>query len=51
MIAEAGHFALVLALFVAIVQAVVPMIGAHRGNAVWMAMDKPSAISQVLLVA
>ena len=51
MIAEAGHFALILALFVALVQASVPMIGAHRGNAVWMAMDKPTAVSQVLLVA
>ena len=50
MIAEAGHFALTLALFVAIVQATLPMIGAHRGNALWMSMDKPSAIAQLLLV-
>jgi len=49
-IAEAGHFALTLALFVAIVQATLPMIGAHRGNALWMSMDKPSAIAQLLLV-
>jgi cytochrome c-type biogenesis protein CcmF len=49
-IAEAGHFALTLALFVAIVQSTLPMIGAHRGNALWMSMDKPSAISQFLLV-
>ncbi len=51
MIAEAGHFALALALFVAIVQATLPMIGAHRGNGVWMAMDYPSAVSQFLLIA
>jgi len=51
MIAETGHFALVLALMVALVQATVPMIGAHRGNALMMAMDKPSSYSQVLLVA
>jgi len=50
MIAEAGHFALTLALFVAIVQATLPMIGAHRGNALWMSMDKPTAIAQLLLV-
>ena len=50
MIAEAGHFALTLALFVAIVQATLPMIGAHRGNALWVSMDKPSAIAQLLLV-
>jgi len=51
LIAEAGHFALILALFVALVQATVPMIGAHRGNTLWMAMDKPAAVSQVLLIA
>jgi len=51
MIAEAGHFALILALFVAMVQAVVPMVGAQRGNETWMAMDRPTAISQVFLVA
>ena len=51
MIAEAGHFALALALFVAIVQATLPMIGAHRGNGAWMAMDRPSAIAQFLLIA
>jgi len=51
MIAEAGHFALVLALFVALMQAVVPMVGAHRGNDMWMGMDKPSAYSQFLLIS
>lgn len=51
MIAEAGHFALILALFVAMVQAVIPMYGAHRGVDKWMAMDRPTAISQVLLVS
>ena len=51
MIAEAGHFALTLALFVSIVQATIPMIGAQRGSALWMAMDRPSAISQFLLIA
>jgi cytochrome c-type biogenesis protein CcmF len=49
-IAEAGHFALTLALFVAIVQASLPMIGAHRGNALWMSLDQPSAMAQLLLV-
>ncbi|HER27147.1 MAG TPA: heme lyase CcmF/NrfE family subunit [Rhodospirillales bacterium] len=51
MIAEAGHFALILALLVAVIQATIPMIGAHRGNALWMSMDRPTAMSQVLLVA
>ena len=51
MIAEAGHYALVLALFIAVIQAVMPMIGAHRGNETWMSLDKPTAYSQVLLIA
>ena len=33
MIAELGHFALILALFVAIVQATVPLVGAARRHA------------------
>ena len=36
MIPELGHFALVLALVVAVVQGVVPMIGAWRGDIAWM---------------
>ena len=51
MIAEIGHFALVLALMVAIVQAVVPMIGAQRGDAAWMAVGRPAAMTQFLFVA
>ncbi len=51
MIAEAGHFALIMALFVAFLQAVIPMIGANRGNETWMAMDRPAAYAQLLLIA
>ena len=51
MIAELGHFALALALFVAIVQATLPLIGAHRGDAAWMALARPAALCQFLLVA
>jgi cytochrome c-type biogenesis protein CcmF len=51
MIAEFGLFALILALFVAAVQASVPLIGAARGDAVWMSLDRPSAFAQFLLVA
>jgi len=51
MIVETGHFALILAMFIAIVQASVPIVGAHNGNAVWMSFDKPSAIAQLLMVA
>ena len=50
MIAEFGHITLILAFFVAIVQAIVPMIGASRGWAGWMAVAQPAASAQFLLV-
>jgi cytochrome c-type biogenesis protein CcmF len=49
MIVELGHFALILAFMVAIFQMVVPMIGAYRGNAAWMAVADPAATTQFLL--
>ncbi len=51
MITELGHFALVLALGVALVQVVVPLIGAHKGWVGWMAVAKPLALVQFGLVA
>jgi cytochrome c-type biogenesis protein CcmF len=51
MIPELGHFALILALLVAIVQGVVPLIGAHRRDAVLMGLAKPAARAQFFLVA
>ncbi|WP_299653773.1 heme lyase CcmF/NrfE family subunit [uncultured Tateyamaria sp.] len=51
MITELGHFALVLAFLIAIVQAVVPMIGAWRRDARWMAVAEPAASAQFLLIA
>ena len=50
MIAEIGHFALILALVVAVVQGTLPMIGAAQGRASWMAVARPSAQLQLLLV-
>jgi len=51
MIAEAGHFALVLALFVAVVQAVVPLAGAPHGYRPWMEFARVAAVVQFALVA
>lgn len=51
MIIELGHYALVLALSLALVQAVVPLVGAHRGWADWMALARPLAGAQFALVA
>jgi cytochrome c-type biogenesis protein CcmF len=51
MIAELGHFALALALCVALAMAIVPLVGAARGDARWMAFARPAAGAQFLLVA
>ncbi|SOB94344.1 heme lyase CcmF/NrfE family subunit [Rhodobacter maris] len=51
MIVETGHFALILALFVALVQTTVPLVGAHKGWSGWMAVAAPAALAQFLLIA
>ncbi len=51
MIVELGHFALILACLVALVQAVVPMVGAARGWADWMRVAVPAASVQFALTA
>ena len=51
MLTELGHFALILAFAVAIVQATLPLIGAWRRDAGWMAMAEPAATTQFLLIA
>ncbi|HYZ24978.1 MAG TPA: heme lyase CcmF/NrfE family subunit [Rhodopila sp.] len=44
MITELGHFALILALFVAMVQSTVPLLGAARRHVGWMAVGRSSAL-------
>ncbi len=51
MIVELGHFALVLAFALSLVQASLPMIGARRGDARLMAVAGPAAVSGFALVA
>jgi cytochrome c-type biogenesis protein CcmF len=51
MIVELGHFALILAFGVAIVQAIVPLIGAQKRWSGWMAVAEPAATAQFLLTA
>ena len=46
MIPELGHFALILALAMALSQSVLPLIGAANGNAAWVALARPSARAQ-----
>lgn len=49
MITELGHFALILAFGVAIVQTVVPLIGAYKRWPGWMAVAEPAAGAQFAL--
>ncbi|MBI5164607.1 MAG: heme lyase CcmF/NrfE family subunit [Magnetospirillum sp.] len=51
MIAELGHFALILALAVALVQATLPMVGAARNQRQWMAVAGPASAAQFLFIA
>jgi cytochrome c-type biogenesis protein CcmF len=50
MIAELGHFSLILALCVAILLSVVPMIGSFIGTYSWMALSRPASLVLVLMV-
>ena len=50
MIAELGHFALVLALVLALFQSAVPFWGAHRDDARLIAVAPAAAVMQFLLV-
>src|SRR5712691_5804161 len=50
MIDEIGHFALVLALCIAALQSVVPLIGAARNDAGLMAWARPAALAQFLFI-
>jgi cytochrome c-type biogenesis protein CcmF len=50
-IPELGHFALILALVVALLQATVPLYGAHRGQLALMRMAPTAAVTQLMLVA
>ncbi|MDA7420360.1 heme lyase CcmF/NrfE family subunit [Tritonibacter multivorans] len=51
MITEFGHFALILAFIIAIVQMVVPMVGAQMRWPGWMAVAEPAAQAQFLFTA
>jgi cytochrome c-type biogenesis protein CcmF len=49
-IPELGHFALILAFAVALVQGTLPLIGASRGDARLMALGRTAALTQAFLV-
>ena len=51
MIPELGQLALAVALVVALVQGILPLAGAARGDAAWMGVARPAAYVQSLLIA
>jgi len=51
MIPELGHFALILALALALVQATLPILGAARGIPAFIAVARPAAQGQFVFVA
>lgn len=50
MLPELGHYALILALCLALVQGVVPLAGAQRGIVNWMAVARPVAWAQFVML-
>ena len=50
MIAEVGHFALILALCLAVIQSFVPLIGAHKRYSSWVQVAAPAALGQTLFI-
>ena len=51
MIPELGHFALILALCVTLVQGILPLLGAHQRRLQWIAVARPAAVAQAVLMA
>jgi len=50
MIPELGHFALILAALLALIQGIFPLIGAARNDATLIALARPVARGQFLMV-
>src|SRR5208282_2809965 len=50
-IAELGHYALMLALGLALIQGTMPLVGARSNDAVLMSMATPAALAQFVFVA
>jgi len=50
MIPEFGHYALILALCVAVIQGVLPLVGAHQGRREWLILARPTAQTVFLLL-
>lgn len=51
MIPEFGHYALILALCIALIQGVLPLVGAHQGRREWLVLARPAAQTVFFLLA
>jgi cytochrome c-type biogenesis protein CcmF len=51
MVPEFGHYALILALCVAIIQGILPLVGAHQGRREWILLARPAAQTVFFLLA
>ncbi len=47
---EIGHYALIMAFLLAIVQATLPLLGTFTGRAAWMRVARPTAYGQFLFI-
>ncbi len=50
MIPELGHFALILALVVSLLQGALPLVGAHRNRLAWIGFARPAAQTAAALI-
>ena len=51
MLPELGQILMLCALLASLLQAGLPLVGAQRNNTAWMAVARPAAFAQLLLVA
>ncbi|MGV0980792.1 MAG: heme lyase CcmF/NrfE family subunit [Polynucleobacter sp.] len=51
MIPEFGHYALILALCIAVIQGILPLVGAHQGRREWILLARPAAQTVFFLLA
>ena len=51
MLPEVGHFAMVIALVLAMIMSLVPMVGAQRSNVQWMMLARPLAAGLFVFVS
>ena len=51
MIPEFGHYALILALCITLIQGILPLVGAHYGRREYLVLARPAAQTAFMLLA